>query len=118
MKFCRRLKKDSIIICQENTWIFNPTTDFRSVVKSVPEAIIAFLASDSYESAVRHAVALGGDADTQAAIAGSIAAAYYGEIPESLLSDCIIKLPDEMKIVINKFDSLLEKKYGEQTVLL
>lgn len=89
-----------------------------SCQKSVPEAIIAFLASDSYESAVRHAVALGGDADTQAAIAGSIAAAYYGEIPESLLSDCIIKLPDEMKIVISKFDSLLEKKYGEQTVLL
>jgi ADP-ribosylglycohydrolase len=33
---------------------------------SAPEAIIAFLESDSYEDAVRNAVSLGGDADTQA----------------------------------------------------
>ena len=45
--------------------------------ESVPEAIIAFLESESFEDAIRNAVSLGGDADTQAAIAGSIAAAYY-----------------------------------------
>lgn len=45
---------------------------------SVPEAIIAFLDSSSYEDAVRKAVSLGGDADTQACIAGAIAGAYYG----------------------------------------
>jgi len=45
---------------------------------SVPEAIIAFLDSASYEDAVRKAVSLGGDADTQACIAGAIAGAYYG----------------------------------------
>lgn len=84
-----------------------------SCQKSVPEAIIAFLVSEDYELAVRLAVALGGDADTQAAIAGSIAAAYYGEIPESLLSVCMEKLTEEMKDVINKFDSLLETKYGK-----
>lgn len=44
---------------------------------SVPEAITCFLESDGYEDAVRNAVSLGGDADTQAAIAGSIAWAYY-----------------------------------------
>lgn len=79
-----------------------------SCQKSVPEAIICFLVSSDYESAVRHAVALGGDADTQAAIAGSIAAAYYGEIPDVILSNCMEKLPDEMIIIINRFDSLLE----------
>lgn len=83
-----------------------------SCQKSVPEAITCFLVSNDYESTVRHAIALGGDADTQAAIAGSIAAAYYGEIPETILSDCMDKLPEDMRIVLNKFDLLVEEKYG------
>ena len=52
---------------------------------SIPEAITAFLDSDDFEDAVRNAVSLGGDADTQAAIAGAIAEAYYGRIPENIL---------------------------------
>ena len=52
---------------------------------SVPEAIIAFLESEDYESAVRNAVSLGGDADTQGAIAGSIAEAFYGDIPTAFI---------------------------------
>ncbi len=45
---------------------------------TVPEAIVAFLESDSFEDAVRGAISLGGDSDTLAAIAGSIAEAAYG----------------------------------------
>ncbi len=45
--------------------------------ESVEEAIIAFLTSDSFEDAIFKAIALGGDADTQACIAGSIAEAFY-----------------------------------------
>ncbi len=45
---------------------------------SVPQAILCFLESTGYEDAVRNAVSLGGDADTQACIAGAIAEAYYG----------------------------------------
>lgn len=48
---------------------------------SVPEAIICFLESTDFESAVRLAVSLGGDSDTQACIAGGIAEAMYG-VPE------------------------------------
>jgi ADP-ribosylglycohydrolase len=44
---------------------------------SVPEAMIAFLESTGVENAIRLAVSLGGDADTQAAIAGGIAEAFY-----------------------------------------
>ncbi len=51
--------------------------------ESVPEAIVAFLDSTGFEDAVRNAISLGGDGDTQAAIAGAIAEAYYG-IPEEL----------------------------------
>ena len=50
---------------------------------SVPESIQCFLEAESFEDTVRNAVSLGGDADTQAAIAGSIAEAYFG-IPEEL----------------------------------
>ncbi len=52
---------------------------------SVPEAIIAFLDSSSFEDALRNAVSLGGDADTQACIAGAIAEAHYRTIPEPIL---------------------------------
>lgn len=45
--------------------------------ESVEEAIIAFLASESFEDAIYKAIALGGDADTQASIAGAIAEAFY-----------------------------------------
>ena len=44
---------------------------------SVPQAIIAFLDSRDFESAIRLAISLGGDADTQACIAGGIAEAAH-----------------------------------------
>ncbi len=50
---------------------------------SVPQAIECFLESNSYEEAVRNAVSLGGDADTQACIAGAIAEAFFG-IPKDI----------------------------------
>ena len=49
---------------------------------SVPPSIVCFLDFTDYESAVRNAVSLGGDADTMACIAGGIAEAYYKKIPE------------------------------------
>ena len=51
---------------------------------TVPEAIIAFLDSDSYEDAVRNAVSLGGDSDTLACITGGIAEAFYGSVPDEI----------------------------------
>ena len=45
---------------------------------TVPQAIQAFLESDSFEDAVRNAISLGGDSDTLAAITGGIAEAFYG----------------------------------------
>ena len=44
---------------------------------SVPLSIRCFLESDSWESAIRLAISMGGDADTMACIAGGIAEAYY-----------------------------------------
>lgn len=68
-----------------------------SCQESVPEAIIAFLESHSFEEAVRNAVWLGGDSDTQAAIAGSIAEAFYGGVPEDLKQAALARLDDRLR---------------------
>lgn len=75
---------------------------------SVPEAIIAFLDSTDFEDAIRNAVSLGGDSDTQAAIAGAIAEAFYGSIPSSISAKAWSKLPRTFQDVIVAFS----KKYG------
>lgn len=50
---------------------------------TVPEAIICFLESEDFESAIRMAMLTNRDTDTAAAICGSIAEAYYG-VPEPI----------------------------------
>ena len=70
---------------------------------SVPEAIIAFLESTDFVDAIRNAVSLGGDSDTQAAIAGSIAEAFYC-IPDYLITKCREYLPSDMLEVVDRFN--------------
>lgn len=59
---------------------------------SVPQAIIAFLESSNFEDAVRNAVSLGGDSDTQACIAGGIAEAFYGGVPVEIKKETLERL--------------------------
>lgn len=70
---------------------------------AVQDALIAFLAGSDYEDVIRRAIYLGGDADTEAAIAGGIAAAYYG-VPEELIEQALIYIPSDMLEVINRVD--------------
>ena len=70
---------------------------------AVQDALIAFLAGSDYEDVIRKAIYLGGDADTEAAIAGGIAAAYYG-VPEELIQEALIYIPSDMLAVINQVD--------------
>jgi ADP-ribosylglycohydrolase len=58
---------------------------------SVPESIICFLEAVDFEDTIRNAVSLGGDADTQAAIAGSIASAYW-DVPKNISYKTIHRL--------------------------
>jgi type I restriction enzyme M protein len=51
---------------------------YESCQKTVPQAIECFLESTSFEDCIRNAISIGGDSDTIAAMAGSIAEAYYG----------------------------------------
>ena len=63
---------------------------------SVPRAIECFLEAEDYEDAVRNAVSLGGDADTQAAMAGAIAEAFFG-IPDELQEEGLSYLDDTLQ---------------------
>ncbi len=70
---------------------------------TVPEALIAFLSSDSYEDAVRNAVSLGGDSDTLACITGGVAEAFYGGVPEEIRSTVRRMLPPDLWEVTKAF---------------
>ncbi len=67
---------------------------------TVPEAIIAFLASDSFEDSIRKAISMGGDSDTLGAINGGIAEAFYKDIPEDMANFVLELLPEEFKLVL------------------
>ena len=71
---------------------------------SVPQAIIAFLESDSYEDAVRKAISLGGDSDTLACMTGGIAQAFYENIPDYIAKTVRETLNPEMLEVIDLFN--------------
>ena len=71
---------------------------------SVPESIIAFLDGDDYETTLKNAISLGGDADTMACIAGGIAQAYYKHIPAEIVSKVREKLPKDLLTVMDQFN--------------
>jgi ADP-ribosylglycohydrolase len=113
--FMGRSRASKEEICQEISQRFNYNLD-RTVEQirpdyqfdvscqgSVPEAIVAFLDSTDVESAIRLAVSLGGDADTQAAIAGGIAEAFYGGVPAAITSAVRRHLDQEFVEVIDAF---------------
>lgn len=75
--------------------------------ETVPEAITAFLEGKSFEDVIRTAVSLGGDCDTLTCIAGSIAEGFYG-VPEELKQECRKRLPEELKVVLDRFDRTTE----------
>jgi ADP-ribosylglycohydrolase len=72
---------------------------------SVPESIISFLESDDFESSLRNAISLGGDADTMACIAGAIAEPFYGGVPQSIARRVVKRLDDSLRKVLDEFTS-------------
>lgn len=70
---------------------------------TVPQALIAFLESTSYEDAIRDAISLGGDADTLACITGGVAEAYYGGTPPKLAAPVLARLDERLVGVVDRF---------------
>jgi len=70
---------------------------------SVPQALAAFFESTGFEDAVRNAISIGGDSDTIACIAASIAEAYYGDIPSHIENSCLDILDQRLLAVYKSF---------------
>ncbi|HEY2823533.1 MAG TPA: ADP-ribosylglycohydrolase family protein [Candidatus Acidoferrum sp.] len=82
-----------------------PTYEFNeSCQRTVPQAIVCFLESTSFEDAIRNAISLGGDSDTLACITGGIAQAAYG-VPAVIAEQATSILDDELKDVTARFMS-------------
>lgn len=120
--------KDEIKAFVENDYyILNETLDeirpsyeFNETCQdTVPQAIQAFMESTDYEDAIRNAVSLGGDADTIAAITGSIAWAYYyhdrpDEAQFFLERYSIVEMiPNEFRQIIDEFNALCRSRMSE-----
>lgn len=76
---------------------------------SVPQSIQCVLEAEDYEDAIKLAISMGGDSDTMACMAGSIAGVMW-DVPEYLKDWAIPMLPDDMMKVINDFDEWVERK--------
>ena len=70
---------------------------------SVPQAIIAWLESTDFEDAIRNAISIGGDSDTIAAMAGSIAEAAWG-IPDWIREKALTYLDEPLKDVLRRWE--------------
>jgi ADP-ribosylglycohydrolase len=73
---------------------------------TVPQAIVAFLESVSFEDAIRNAVSIGGDSDTLAAITGAIAEAYYG-VPDVLRTKALTYLDEELRAIVSAWEAFV-----------
>ncbi len=78
---------------------------------SVPQAIVAFLDADDFESTIRLAISLGGDSDTIAAMAGGIAEVFYG-IPESVFNTILPIIDANSNVVLSEVIRKFDNIYG------
>ena len=77
--------------------------------RTVPEAITCYLEGRDYEDVVRLAVSLAADADTLAAIAGSIASATM-DVPNEISQRVISLLSEEFCTLLLRFNEMVVKR--------
>lgn len=87
-----------------------PTFTFdETCQRTVPEAITCYLEGKDYEDVVRLAVTLAGDADTLAAIAGSISSAV-DEVPADITQPVISLLSEEFCTLLLRFNEMIARR--------
>ncbi len=90
-----------------------PTFSFNETCQqTVPEAITCFMEGKDFEDVVRLSVTLAGDADTIAAIAGSISSAV-DEVPNEITQPVISLLSEEFCTTLLQFNKLVAKREQE-----
>ena len=74
---------------------YKPFTKFNTTCKeTLDNCLYAFYVSDSFEDAIRRTLMMGGDTDTNCAIVGSLAEAFYG-VEEENKKQVEEKIPEE-----------------------
>lgn len=114
--FCYNLNKTLSEIQAESMELYRQKTIFKAcdipsptymnmsnAALSCPMAITAFLLGNSFEETIRYSLAMLGDSDSIAAMAGCISAQVYG-IPQALVNDALTYLPLEIVEVLNRFE--------------
>lgn len=77
--------------------------------ESMPIVIKVFEESNTFEECIINAIFYGGDTDTNAAIVGSIAEAYYG-ISQDLIDKARSYLTPDLLAIVDKFESTFSQK--------
>lgn len=73
---------------------------------SVPQALEAFFEADAFESAIRNAVSIGGDVDTTAAIAASVAEAEWG-VPSCMSETALSSIDRDLKKILKAVSAIV-----------
>ena len=81
----------------QKTYQYNETCQ-----RTVPEAFRCFYEATDFEDAIRNAISIGGDSDTVAAIAGSMAEAKWG-VPEEIREEALGRLDRELLDTYERF---------------
>jgi type I restriction enzyme M protein len=96
----RYYKMNFTLDCIRESYTFNVTCQ-----NTVPQAVMAFLESTSFEDAIRNAISIGGDSDTIAAITGGIAEAYYG-VPAEIRKHATTFLDERLLKILVDFENV------------
>ncbi len=98
------------LLSLSNDFKYIPFKKFNTTCKeTLPNVIHAVLTSSDFEEAILKTISMGGDTDTNAAIAGSIAEGLFG-IPDSLIRDANKYLPEEFVKRLEKGYRLVKNK--------
>lgn len=89
-----------------------PKLELRAV-ETLLIALACFNESNDIESAIKNAISIGGDTDTNADIAAALAQAYYKKVPKRMQDFVLSNLDDRLTDVLVRF----EEKYGTASVL-
>ena len=111
--------KEPILVNGEDTgeYYFRETGKIDSSCQNtVPAAVRAFLAGDSFEDTVRRAIAYGGDSDTIASMAGAIAAPFYGGVPEKISGMCNVYLNSELRSLMQSFENVCMERQSAHPI--
>ena len=76
--------------------------------RTVPAALISFFESEGYEDCIKKAILTNKDTDTAAAVAGTVAGAYYG-VPDKIKENAMGRLPKQLLDRIKLFENHLCK---------